>query len=375
MTAHLYVSYARLDEGAVRSFLTPLKDELNSLAVPVDIWQDVDQLQPGVSWQGAIRDALANSIGLLIFVSPSAMSSNWVRSELAAMLALKARLIVPIILEPTSNLPQSLLERQWLDLSSSLDDSKKLRIEARKLAEAVAKALPTLAPGPLLTENMAQQVAEFAASSVRHAASPPTTPTSTPIAPSIFVVHGHDIASRDLVCAELESIGVEPVVLSQQLGQAQSLLQKFLKVSERANFAVVVLSADDYGASLVQYDAPDVADRALRFRARLNVLLELGFFYGRLGWENVFVLQRQPPKVFPDFEHPSDLAGAVFDEIDDAGMWRVTLAEKLRSVGFLIDVASISLRRSFVPSEVQLSKYETTANLVSSERVRRLTFR
>ncbi|HMT80669.1 MAG TPA: nucleotide-binding protein [Azonexus sp.] len=338
MTAHLYVSYARLDENAVRSFLEPLKNELKKLAVPVDIWQDVDQLQPGVSWHGAIRDALANSIGLLVFVSPTAMSSNWVQSELAAMLALSDRLIVPIILEHTGDLPQSLRERQWLDLSSSLNDSEKLRIEARKLADAIAKALPTLAPGPVLTENMAEQVAEFAANSVRQAASPPPTTISTPIAPSIFVVHGHDMESRDLVCAELKSIGIEPVILSQQLGQAQSLLQKFLKISERANFAVVVLSADDYGASLIQYDAPGVADRALRFRARQNVLLELGFFYGRLGWENVFVLQRRPPKVFPDFEHPSDLAGAVFDEIDDAGLWRGTLAEKLRSVGFLINV-------------------------------------
>ena len=339
MTAHLYVSYARLDEDAVRSFLAPLKDELMKLAVPVDIWQDVDQLQPGISWQGEIRDALANSVGLLVFVSPTAMSSNWVRSELSAMLALSDRLIVPIILEHTSELPQSLVERQWIDLSNSANDSSKLRKEAKKLAKAIEKALPTLAPGPVLTDNMAEQVAEFAANSVRRAASPPPTSSSTPIAPSIFVVHGHDVVSRDLVCAELKALGIEPVVLSQQLGQSQSLLQKFLKISARANFAVVVLSADDYGASLVQYDAPGVADRALRFRARQNVLLELGFFYGRLGWENVFVLQRRPPKVYPDFEHPSDLAGAVFDDIDDSGLWRETLAEKLRSVGFLINVA------------------------------------
>lgn len=338
MTSHLYVSYARLDEEAVHSFLGPLKDELRALALPVDVWQDVDQLQPGISWQGAIRDALANSVGLLVFVSPTAMSSNWVRSELAAMLALPGRLIVPIILEHTNDLPPSLQERQWIDLSGSLRDVTKLRREARKLAEAVAKALPALTAGPVLTENMAAQVAEFAANNLRHVASPPTKTTSPAAAPSIFVVHGHDIESRELVCSELKSIGIEPVVLSQQLGQSQSLLQKFFKISERANFAVVVMSADDYGASLVQYDEPGVADRALRFRARQNVLLELGFFYGRLGWENVFVLQRRPRKVFPDFEHPSDLAGVVFDEIDDAGKWKETLAEKLRSVGFQLSV-------------------------------------
>lgn len=128
MTAHLFVSYARSDEGAVRSFLIPLKEELKRMAVPVDIWQDVDQLQPGVSWQGAIRDALASSVGLLVFVSPTAMASNRVRSELPAMLSLSDRLIVPIILEHTDSLPQSLKDRQWVDLSESLQNARRLHL-------------------------------------------------------------------------------------------------------------------------------------------------------------------------------------------------------------------------------------------------------
>ena len=60
-----------------------------------------------------------------------------------------------------------------------------------------------------------------------------------------------------------------------------SLFQKVMLVGSRAKFAVVLLSSDDYGASRRQYDAEGVADRALQFRARQNVVLELGFFYGR----------------------------------------------------------------------------------------------
>jgi predicted nucleotide-binding protein len=113
----------------------------------------------------------------------------------------------------------------------------------------------------------------------------------------------------------LDELEIKPVILSQTLGPAQSLLQKFFQSSRESPFAIVILTADDLGASRVQYEADGVADKALQFRARQNVILELGFFYGYLGWENVFVVYRKPPRVFPNFERPSDLDGAVFDAI------------------------------------------------------------
>jgi predicted nucleotide-binding protein len=122
--------------------------------------------------------------------------------------------------------------------------------------------------------------------------------------------------------------------LSRARGSTQSLLQKFFKVAGDARFAIVVLSADDVGASRLQFDTDGVGERALQFRARQNVILELGFFYGRLGWENVFVVQRPADKVYPNFERPSDVAGAVFDQMDAEGIWRETLTEKLREAGF-----------------------------------------
>jgi predicted nucleotide-binding protein len=64
------------------------------------------------------------------------------------------------------------------------------------------------------------------------------------------------------------------------------------------------------------------------------VIRELGFFYRYLGWENVFVLYRKPPRLFPSFERPSELEGALFDAIDEAGQWRKTLRGKLTETGF-----------------------------------------
>jgi hypothetical protein len=40
---------------------------------------------------------------------------------------------------------------------------------------------------------------------------------------------------------------------------------------------------------------------------------------------------------YPDFEHPSDLAGVVFDEIDESEEWKIELARKLAAAGFTLN--------------------------------------
>jgi len=92
---------------------------------------------------------------------------------------------------------------------------------------------------------------------------------------------------------------------------------------------IVIMTGDDFGASRMQYEAEGVMDKALQFRARQNVVLELGFIYGKLGWENVFVLYKVPNKVYPNFERPSDLDGVVFHNMDSSAAWQDRLRERL----------------------------------------------
>jgi len=114
------------------------------------------------------------------------------------------------------------------------------------------------------------------------------------------------------------------------------LLDRFEALATKASFAVVLMSPDDIGASRLQYEYQGGGEHTLKYRARENVILELGFFYGRLGWDHVFIVKRSAAEPWPDFERPSDLAGAVIFETSAEVDWRDELAEKLREAKILV---------------------------------------
>jgi len=91
------------------------------------------------------------------------------------------------------------------------------------------------------------------------------------------------------------------------------------------SFATVLLTPDDVGASAS-------SPAQIRPRVRQNVILELGYFVGRLGRNRVCALHRGP------LELPSDYLGVVYVPLDDGGGWRLQLAKELREAGFEIDM-------------------------------------
>jgi predicted nucleotide-binding protein len=328
---YLFVSYARQDAGVVLPIVEAVRHEYRLRALDVDVWIDVEGLLPGQSWDAEITRVLRDSIGLLVFVSPAAMESDWVRGEITAAAVHHNRLIIPVILRHVPNLPLALSKWQWLDLSDRHKKSD-LQRAAREIANATEAHLSAKRTTPPVAEEDAPTIAASIAQEARSVRQPDTGKEQPP--DSVFLVHGHDNAALSEMEAYLTDLGVKSFILSRVGGSAQSLLQKFLKSATDARFAIVILSSDDFGASRIQYDANGVGDRALQFRARQNVILELGFFYGLLGWENVFVLFRSPDKVYPNFERPSNIDGAVFDSMDASGLWRESLAQKLREAGF-----------------------------------------
>jgi predicted nucleotide-binding protein len=145
---------------------------------------------------------------------------------------------------------------------------------------------------------------------------------------AIFLVHGHALDRLNTVARFVEQAtnGHEVVILHERANAGQTLIEKFESNAERAAHAIVLLTADDVGRAASASEGED------RRRGRQNVVLELGFFFGKFGREHVTVLRDL------DVEEPSDIRGLVYIPFDDQGSWRFSLARELKASGLDVDL-------------------------------------
>ncbi len=143
----------------------------------------------------------------------------------------------------------------------------------------------------------------------------------------VFLVHGHDVSAREYVARFLEKLQLTPVILHEQANEGRTIIEKF-EAHTDVGYAVVLLTPDDVGASA---SSPD----KLCKRARQNVILELGYFTGKIGRRRVCGLFK------PGVEVPSDLHGVLFIELDSQGGWRTKLAQELVGAGMKFDLQGL----------------------------------
>ena len=141
----------------------------------------------------------------------------------------------------------------------------------------------------------------------------------------VFVVHGRNLAAVDRVARLLRDLDLTPVVLREQPNQGRTIIEKFEAHSD-VGFAVVLLTGDDIGG------LADAKPEELRLRARQNVILELGFFVGRLGRKLVAALEE------PGIERPSDVEGVIYIPFDAGDTWRLLLAKEMKAAGLQVDL-------------------------------------
>ena len=139
----------------------------------------------------------------------------------------------------------------------------------------------------------------------------------------VFVVHGRDEGTLNTVVNFLMRLQVETIVLQEKPNEGRTIIEKFEDYSQ-VGFAVVLCTPDDIGSLS--------SDRNnLKPRPRQNVVLEWGFFIGKLGRNRVCALIKD------EVEIPSDNAGIVYIQLDDSRGWQMELFRELKSAGFAID--------------------------------------
>ncbi|MCY8391139.1 nucleotide-binding protein [Bacillus haynesii] len=117
-----------------------------------------------------------------------------------------------------------------------------------------------------------------------------------------IIVHGRDKTALLETEGILNRVGLEPVVLNRMVNSGLTLIEKFEKNSD-VKYAIVLLTPDDIGAL---YENAPLESLSYKFRARQNVIFELGFFYGKLGRSNVCCILRS------NVEKPSDIDGIAY---------------------------------------------------------------
>jgi predicted nucleotide-binding protein len=178
----------------------------------------------------------------------------------------------------------------------------------------------------------------------------------------VFIVHGRDYESVKELKTMLVEFGLNPVVLHEQPSKGRTVVEKLEDYSD-VGYAFAVLTPDDVGLSneevrkllsdatgkdnftvedlrtLYETNEARTAIAVIQFfslvkqRARQNVVMEFGYFWGLLGRDRVCCMYKG------DVELPSDMHGIVYipfkKSVNEA---RSTIIKELRAAGYQIEV-------------------------------------
>ena len=147
--------------------------------------------------------------------------------------------------------------------------------------------------------------------------------TATVTNREVFIVHGHDEAAKQTIARFIEKLKLTPVILHEQSNKGRTIIEKF-EGHSNVGFAVVLMTPDDVGAPVADKDN-------LKPRARQNVILELGFFLGKLGRERVCALNK-------GIEIPTDYDGVIYVSVDKGDGWKLQLAKEIKAAGIDINM-------------------------------------
>ena len=145
----------------------------------------------------------------------------------------------------------------------------------------------------------------------------------------VFIVHGHDEAAKQAIAGFVRRFGLNAIILDEQANRGQTIIEKFEENADEAGFAIVLLTPDDVGAPKDKTDE-------FKPRARQNVVLELGYFMGKLGRERVCPLFKG------GVEKPSDIDGVVYVPMDSSNGWQLKLGIEMKQAGLPIDLNELA---------------------------------
>ena len=151
-----------------------------------------------------------------------------------------------------------------------------------------------------------------------------TQSLTTKLNENVFIVHGHNNEIKQSVARTISKLKFNPIILHENANSGNTIIEKFEELANTASYAIILLTDDDLGKAK--------KESKYNSRARQNVIMELGYFLGKLGRDKVFVLKSG------DIEVPSDIMGIIYNTYDgEEGGWKNKLVKDMKASGFNVD--------------------------------------
>lgn len=344
----VFLSWSGERSRAVASALETWLPMVLQAVIP---WRSGSGIEPGTRWSGEVSRALQEARVGIICLTPENLDAPWMVWEAGALS--KNALVIPYLfgVQPSeiggplvqfqvvsatrddtrklvqtlnralgndglsSDLVERIFDRMWPDLESEFK-----QIAALPPTQSTGRIEKQLAS---LSDQSKTVLTELIhAISAMPAVSPAVAQESVE-QDTVFVVHGHNHAILEKTARFIERIGAEAIILHEQANEGRTIIEKF-EIHSGTKYAVVLATADDQGAAK--------SDTVARPRPRQNVILELGYFLGKLGRNRVCVLYEEGTEL------PSDISGVVYISLDQGESWKWHLARELKTAGLRVDL-------------------------------------
>lgn len=154
------------------------------------------------------------------------------------------------------------------------------------------------------------------------------------VSKNVFIVHGKDDKPKLELARMLEKLDFNVIILSEQPDKGRTIIEKLEEETLDIGFVFVILTPDDVITDLpFPPPLPPFPPFNFRYRARQNVILELGYFVSKVGRNRVCCLYKG------DLELPSDIHGVLFKKFDKSvEECYKGIVEELKAVGYEIKV-------------------------------------
>lgn len=154
---------------------------------------------------------------------------------------------------------------------------------------------------------------------------------NTPQNRKVFVVYGHDDVAKLQLESMLRRWDLEPLILDQLESNGNTIIEKLEEYLPQAGFGIVLATPDDIGY-------PKDKANEIRYRARQNVVMEMGMLFAKLGREKVAILLKN----VENMEKPSDIQGIMYMPFtSDVKEVTVDLAKQMNKNGYYLDISKL----------------------------------